>query len=240
MTKQGRTKLSQVADTRRAAKSKLDTSAPAHRTSKVKSSDCVPAWEGSVERWTINYARANEWRTCPLYDADDIIAEAYIKYMRCVERYQHVTSVRHFMSLYMITIHNHIVNLANERTRKPSGMSIDAVIDDTSFAEMLESKSDPHDSEDHFWRRVQHADPDVRQVIVRILGDPRVLRCEDGLRETTSERLKRLRSHALRLGQFRRNYESASPRARVARLVGAADPGDLLNRLRAFIENNPS
>lgn len=78
----------------------------------------VPQWEGPIEGFTVKYCDRHQWRVMPELDFDDLYQEAFMLFLRMVERYPHVVEAKHFMSLYKTALHNMVTNLATHRTRR--------------------------------------------------------------------------------------------------------------------------
>lgn len=72
-----------------------------------------------MERWITSYARRNLWRVASWYEIEDLIADGYLVFSQCRNKYGYVTERRHFMSLFKRCYFNHIIDLSNVRSRDP-------------------------------------------------------------------------------------------------------------------------
>ena len=69
-----------------------------------------------IRSWLFSYAQKNLWRVPEWYDIDDLIQDGYMCVAKCEQRYTHVTSRPHFMSLIKVTFSNHIHDLSTKKT----------------------------------------------------------------------------------------------------------------------------
>lgn len=71
--------------------------------------------------WMINYARTNLWRVDSdhggIYGLDDLIQEGHWCWQYVLNRYPKAKDPPHLMSLFKLTFHSHITNLANRKTK---------------------------------------------------------------------------------------------------------------------------
>lgn len=77
-----------------------------------------PEWEGPIKGWTINFIKRNYWRVASHYEFEDLLQEAYIKYLQICNAYPNVMQPAHFMRLYQVALRNHMHDLANAVTRE--------------------------------------------------------------------------------------------------------------------------
>lgn len=75
-----------------------------------------PRFEGPIQGWTVNYCRKHAWKTEGSQQWDDLMQEAYLVFLRCVERYPDVEEAPHFMALYKRAWANEMTDLANKDT----------------------------------------------------------------------------------------------------------------------------
>ena len=78
----------------------------------------IPHWIGPIEGYTVNVVR----RAYPLlaaeHEFEDLLQEAYIKYLTCVRVYRgRVTNGAWFMALYKRALNNHLRSLLHRHTR---------------------------------------------------------------------------------------------------------------------------
>lgn len=74
----------------------------------------LPQWEGPVKGWARKFLYKNKWRCDPILDADDLLQDAYIVYLKVVDRYPEVREPAHFMSLYQTTLRNEVHTWARQ------------------------------------------------------------------------------------------------------------------------------
>jgi hypothetical protein len=82
-----------------------------------------PLMDRSMSGWIVNEARRNYWRVARWYDLADLVQDGYLAYAKCKARYGHLFNNpptkderKWFMALVQRTYHNHIYDLAMERT----------------------------------------------------------------------------------------------------------------------------
>jgi hypothetical protein len=74
--------------------------------------------DSGLEKWLYKTARKNYWRVAAYYELEDLVADGYLVYAECAQRYRDkVTEKRHFMALFRTCYLNHITDLANRRAR---------------------------------------------------------------------------------------------------------------------------
>lgn len=76
-----------------------------------------PEFEPVYARPARNMATANQWRTWPEYDAEDLMAEAACLFTKLTKKYAACRSPSNFMALFCRSFQNRITNLAKRRTR---------------------------------------------------------------------------------------------------------------------------
>lgn len=157
----------------------------------------VPTWEGPIEAWTVKFCRKHEWRTLPAHDFDDLYQECALKFIHIRDKYPMVSEVKHFMSLYMRSVCNHINDLASTRTKERqyslsdsplaegseySDLSSTLAVDDGGMVELI-SKLELED-----------APGLIKELIGSLLtlDEPPAMRCRHGKRETTADYLRRV------------------------------------------------
>lgn len=76
--------------------------------------DWSPAWDWppthekdySPRRWAEVFVRANKWRCDRINDHYDLMQEAFLVYMRIVEKYPRIITAKDFMKLYRASLAN--------------------------------------------------------------------------------------------------------------------------------------
>lgn len=69
-------------------------------------------FSGGLEGWTMKFIKANFWRFAAHYEFEDLVQEAWIKFLYVKEKYPRVVEPEHFMSLYKTSLRNHFHDLA--------------------------------------------------------------------------------------------------------------------------------
>lgn len=75
-----------------------------------------PQWEGAIEGWARKYARRNYWRVAKIMDFEDLMQDAYVKYLQCCQKYPGVNTPQWFMRLFQTAFHNHIHTLSSKQS----------------------------------------------------------------------------------------------------------------------------
>ena len=88
----------------------------------------IPTFE-YLRPWVVKFAAANVWRTAPVYDVDDLVQEAGLKYIQCCERYGTDLDPAHFATIFRTSVHRRIHDLSNSRTNKFVSISIPSLED---------------------------------------------------------------------------------------------------------------
>ncbi len=85
-----------------------------------------PCWTGPIEGYTINAIKRYYPKLQTTYEFEDLIQEAYIKFMTCCRAYSgrqgnsarvRVTNPSWFMSLYKTALNNHLTSLVQRHGR---------------------------------------------------------------------------------------------------------------------------
>ena len=72
----------------------------------------TPCWTGPIEGYSINAVRVVWPRLVAQYEFEDLLQEAYLKFLVCSRCYKgKVTNPAWFMSLYKCALHNHLASL---------------------------------------------------------------------------------------------------------------------------------
>lgn len=78
----------------------------------------IPRWSGPIEGYAVNAIRRAYPTLSPEYEFEDLLQEAYIKYMKCVRTYRgRVDNAAWFMALYKCSLNNHLVGLVQRCSR---------------------------------------------------------------------------------------------------------------------------
>lgn len=77
-----------------------------------------PCWEGPTKAWALGFIIRNMWRCDRVHDADDLLQDAYLTYLKMAAKYPRVRKQAHFMSLYRRSINNEMHDRARYMKRK--------------------------------------------------------------------------------------------------------------------------
>lgn len=78
----------------------------------------VPHWTGPIEGYTVNVIRRYYSMLAAEHEFEDLLQEAYIKYLACVRAYQgKVNNGAWFMALYKRALNNHLQSLLLRHSR---------------------------------------------------------------------------------------------------------------------------
>lgn len=92
-----------------------------------------PKWTGTFEAFTKNYVRKDLWRFQHLnYEFEDLISEAYCKFLKCKKDYPITDTPQHFMALYKTALRNKFYDLAMESTYHKDVCHIEDMYSDDS------------------------------------------------------------------------------------------------------------
>jgi hypothetical protein len=117
----------------------------------------TPAWKGPVEGWTVNFCTQNAWRFVPEHDFEDLYQEAYLLFMKLVEKYPTVVDPPHFMALFKRAVFNKLTTMATRHGKRPE------VPLDTHVAGV--------DEDEHGWEPADAADAPEDQVSLHMVLD---------------------------------------------------------------------
>lgn len=77
----------------------------------------IAQFDGAISGWAVNHIKKNYWRVGHLHDFEDLISDAYLKFLECKQRYEgEVTEPKHFMALFKRAFSNHIHDLSVKHT----------------------------------------------------------------------------------------------------------------------------
>lgn len=147
-----------------------------------------PEWSDEVLGWATKYLAKQVWRIRPLMELDDALQEAYLLFIKLVERYD-FTCPQHFMAMWKRCLTNQVHSWSSERTQMRqehlSDKALNNIVSPAIFASRVIDTS---------WeQRISEATGYVRQLLeattTRIRRPRR--RRSDGTRLTTNEYLCR-------------------------------------------------
>lgn len=159
----------------------------------MQSSQSPCVLDRGMRVWIKKTAKMNIWRMPSHMDLEDLIAEGYLCFAKCKDRYTAVTHQPKMMALVKRSFHNRITDLARERTKlhEVPAASLDS---DEGFSEAILGAQD-----DEFFALldlVKSAPDDVRSVLQLFIDDGNIFRNNtrrflNGKRETTNTMLCR-------------------------------------------------
>jgi DNA-directed RNA polymerase specialized sigma24 family protein len=74
-------------------------------------------WTNEVVGYAANYFRKHEWRIKPMMEVDDMMQEAYLIFLRLLDRYEY-DSPQHFMAIWKLALRNAVHWWSGRRTRR--------------------------------------------------------------------------------------------------------------------------
>jgi hypothetical protein len=77
-----------------------------------------PSWGGPIQQWARSFIIKNKWRCDHIHSHEDLLNDAYLIYMKLVEKYPRVIQPAHFMSLFQRALSNHIHDHSRYMQRK--------------------------------------------------------------------------------------------------------------------------
>lgn len=135
-------------------------------------------------------AIANVWRTLPERDVDDLVQDAYFKFLQCKERFVGETLLE-FQRYFCQAFKRSILTLAVKRwhRRHESGLVAVGVHGDLLD---IDIEAPSHAPQVDHTLDLQLAPPPLRQLFYACNVDEGTRHYDDGTRETTRERMARL------------------------------------------------
>lgn len=97
----------------------------------------------SAKRWLAKKASKNLWKVQPFLEYDDLIQEGFWMFYRVKAKYPKVNK-RHLMSLFYRSYSNHIIYLAQKRTKNAELLACDIVDVDGNLFDMWDSVCEPN------------------------------------------------------------------------------------------------
>ncbi len=77
-----------------------------------------PRWEPEIKGWAIRYILKTKYKLDPILTFEDLLQDAYVQYLVCVDGYPRVTEGAHFMSLYQSTLRNCFYDMIQYNIRR--------------------------------------------------------------------------------------------------------------------------
>ena len=152
-------------------------------------------YDSYIQKMIVAEARRNKWRTMPLYDEDDLIEEGLVIFYLCLNKYPDRDQI-HFRNTVKFWLHNHITDLANERTREEGAKTV--IAGELATGSFQKSAAIDMDTESRkeigervpgslwgaspeFYAQIGTAPEPLKRVLTYLLNDPK-----SGFSKTTS------------------------------------------------------
>lgn len=100
-------------------------------------------WPGAIEGRAVNLVKRHFSRLCAEHEFDDLMQEAYLVFMRVKARYPQCDRPEWFMSLFQVSLTNHLLNLGAKCGRTvsleelPLGDLPEMLVQDEGFRRMV-------------------------------------------------------------------------------------------------------
>lgn len=94
----------------------------------------VPRWQGAIEGHAVNVVRRHFAMLCAEHEFDDLLQEAYLVYMRVKASYPAIDKPAWFMSVFSVSLRNHLLNMAAKCGRTVS-------LEDVPLGDLLEPQT---------------------------------------------------------------------------------------------------
>lgn len=146
-----------------------------------------PSWEGPTKVWARGFISHNIWRCDRVHDADDLLQDAYLTYLKVVTMYPRVRRQAHFMSLFRRAIHNEMHDRARYVMRKRE-LNEDTSVDACELPGRIGEVS----NEGYIAVLLEQAPEPVRDALICIAQNPASLYQATGYRENLNMRLRRV------------------------------------------------
>ncbi len=146
-----------------------------------------PCWEGPTKAWVQGFINRNIWRCDRIHDADDLLQDAYLTYLRVVSKYPKVRGQAHFMSLFRRALHNEMHDRARYMKRKRE-LNEDTSVDACELPGRIGEVS----NNGYLAMLLEQAPDPVREALVCIAQNPPSLYQATGYHENLNMRLRRV------------------------------------------------
>ena len=127
-----------------------------------------PEYPGRIQGWAVNFCSENAWRVSATMELNDLLQEAYLTYLKVVEKYgKTAKNGPHFMRLYQTTLRNRVTDLAWDASEVYTKTKREEVAE---FS--LESVMGDSDNDGYLSVLIQQAPTEVKMVLNMILNAP--------------------------------------------------------------------
>ena len=133
----------------------------------------TPEWEGPIKNWTMAFISSNYWRFSAHYEQQDLVHEAYLKFMQCCSTYPRVVEPAHFAALYRTAVTRRFITLAKRCMKDKQAVQY---CGPATTAENL-TRIHVYNNSGFLMRLVREAPTEVRSLLKSLLtSDVEVLR----------------------------------------------------------------
>jgi hypothetical protein len=140
---------------------------------KVLKKKWTPVYEGPIQGFVKNHLKKNFWRVSSYMDYEDLLQDSYVIFLKLRDRYTTVDDPRWFMSLFMRSFSNHVINLSKKRT-----LNSLEVLDCEFFTEgeedfsILSTAVGERDNLGYYETVLSQAPPEIRSALSILINCP--------------------------------------------------------------------
>ena len=163
---------------------------------KRKQLSFVPEFKGKIEGYVVNYLKKNYWRVAAHHEYEDLLQEAYFKFLVVKDKYPEVVNPPHFMALFKTAWNNHFINLSKTQTKDITIIE-SQLMGEISLFELSDKKGRVNDHEGDVTILLKQA-PEEIQLLFAALDD------------TDLVKLLRQKSQKIRNGNRRARRETTN------------------------------
>jgi len=147
-----------------------------------------PKWDGPIKAWSQKFINQNLWRVDRIHDADDLIQDAYLTFVKVQEAYPRVVEPGHFMALFKTAMTNRMHDRARYVMLKRT------IHDDTPYdvSEMFDGRIGEVTNQGYLNALLTEAPNELRAALALLASNPGALRSNEGPRENLNQKLRRL------------------------------------------------
>ncbi len=131
-----------------------------------------PQYEGAIAGWVYNHLKKNYWRVASHHDFEDLLQDAYVKFLHCRSQYI-VSTPSHFMALFKRAYTNHIHDLSVQCSTECDLTDIHCREDTFEYNEVLEGIVGDLTNEGEMMAKFKDVPPEVLEVMKILVDDMR-------------------------------------------------------------------
>jgi|ERR1019366_4799806 hypothetical protein len=133
----------------------------------------TPQWKGFVEGFVTNFLKKNYWRVQSHMEYDDVMQEAYVKFLYLKRKYGALDTPQHFMALYKISWVNDFHELSTLASKHRLEVCEHQLLDeDSDYFNMIESVVGDTNNDGELSVMIEQAPSDVKLVLQLMLTAP--------------------------------------------------------------------